>query len=127
MPQWSPDGKWVAFSRKLPGSKTRGRSSRSSDTTHFNRDYKPEAARGGTEICLLLPETGEVRRLTHSDPSRWDFAPNGRRTAAGYSSAGAETGNNPVVWIMDSDGGNARQLTQGIDGRGAEFPKWVPG
>jgi Tol biopolymer transport system component len=128
MPQWSPDGKWIAFSRKLPGSKTPWEiQPQRPDTTHFNRDYKPEAARGGTEICLLSPETGEVRRLTHSDPSRWDFraewSPDGRRILF----CRAETGNNPAVWIMDSDGGNARQLTQGIDGRGAEFPKWVPG
>src|SRR5262249_27824121 len=127
MPQWSPDGKWIIYSRKLPGSKTPWEiQPQRPDTTHFNRDYKPEAARGGTEICILSPGTGEIRRLTHSDPPCWDFraewSPAGSRTLF----CRAKTGQNPAVWIMDRDGGKARELTQGIEGRGAEFPKWIP-
>ncbi|HRI16205.1 MAG TPA: serine/threonine protein kinase, partial [Verrucomicrobiota bacterium] len=53
MISWTRDGA-VLFSRRLPDSKVPWEyQSNRPDTDHFNRDYKPEAARGGTEICRL--------------------------------------------------------------------------
>ena len=127
LPQWSPDGKWIAWSRKLPGSKTPWEiQPQRPDTTHFNRDYKPEAARGGTEIWLIEPEGGRVRRLTGSDPPQWDFraewSPDGSRILF----CRAATGNNPAIWTVDVEGKEQRFLTRGIDDQGADFPKWIP-
>ena len=54
MPRWAPDGSGILYARRLPGSKTPwefqpGRP----DTNHFNRDFKPASARGGTEIWMV--------------------------------------------------------------------------
>src|SRR4030095_12759881 len=74
------------------------------DTDHFNRDFKPELARGGTEICSLDPRDGSVTRLTQSDPPVWDFraseSPDGKRIVF----CRAETVDVPAIWMMGSDG-----------------------
>lgn len=94
------------------------------DTDHFNRDFKPELARGGTEICRLDPQDGTVTRLTHTDPPVWDFraseSPDGRR----FVFCRAETGGVPAICRMDSDGARPRVLTRGIDNEGADPPRW---
>ena len=127
VPQWSPDGR-ILYTRKLPDSQPAWQfQPQRPDTDHFNRDYKPEQARGGTEICLLNPKDGSVTRLTHNDPSQWDFrarsAPSGNRILF----CRARTGGLPAIWIMDSDGKNQRLLTRGLDDQGADFPRWLPG
>ena len=46
------------------------------DTDHFNRDFKPELARGGAgRYCRLNPCSGNLSVLTHSEPPVWDFTP----------------------------------------------------
>ena len=96
------------------------------DTDHFNRDYKPESARGGTEIVRLDPRTGKETRLTASDPPVWDFrasqSPDGRFVVF----CRAETGGVPALWVMDSDGNRPRRLTRGLDDKGADHPRWLP-
>src|SRR5207249_616351 len=73
MPAWTRDGQ-ILFSRKLPGSKVAWEfQPQRPDTDHFNRDFKPDLARGGTEICRLDPRDGSVARLMHSEPAVWDF------------------------------------------------------
>ena len=63
-----------SFRAACRGRKSPGNISRSApDVDHFNRDFKPELARGGTEICRLDPRDGSVTALTHSDPPVWDF------------------------------------------------------
>ncbi len=127
MPVWLPDGA-ITYTRKLPGSKSAWEFQPQRPVTdHFNRDFKPELARGGTEICLLYPKTNVVKRLTHSDPPRWDF-----RTAV--SSDGkqilfsrAATGSPSAIWIMNADGTGQRMLTAGRNNDGADFARWGPG
>jgi TolB protein len=96
------------------------------DVDHFNRDYQPELARGGSEICRLEPRGGRVERLTRSDPPVWDFraceSPDGRRIAF----CRAATGEVPSLWTMDSGGGEPRAISRGIDGKGADHPRWLP-
>src|SRR5262249_56447972 len=66
VPAWTPDGA-ILFPRRLPGSQVpwqyrRGRP----DLDHFNRDYRPGEARGGTEICRLDPHNGRMTAPTRT-------------------------------------------------------------
>jgi TolB protein len=95
------------------------------DVDHFNRDFKPELARGGTEVCRMNPQDGSVTLLTKSDPPVWDFrastSPDGKHLVF----CRAATGEAPAIWVADSDGRNARPITQGIDDLGADHPRWL--
>ena len=126
LPAWTRDG-CILFPRRSPDSKVAweyqaGRP----DVDHFNRDYKPELARGGTEICRLDPRDGSEVALTHSDPPVWDFraseSPDGSRIVFCRAATGAA----PAVWVMDADGGAAHEITRGVDDRGADHPRWLP-
>lgn len=126
LPTWTRDGS-ILFSRRLPGSKTPWEfQPQRPDTDHFNRDFKPELARGGTEICRLDLRDGSVTRLTVSDPPVWDCraceSPDSRHIVF----CRAESGKMPAIWIMDADGRNPRRLTRGLDGKGADQPRWLP-
>ena len=62
VPAWTRDGS-ILFPRRLPGSKVPWEfQPQRPDLDHFNRDYRPELARGGTEICRLDPRDGRVTR-----------------------------------------------------------------
>lgn len=126
MPAWTRDGQ-ILFSQKLPGSKVAWEfQPQRPDTDHFNRDFKPHLARGGTQICRLNPLDGTLARLTRSDPPVWDFraseSPDGRHIVF----CRAETGAAPTIWRMDSNGRNERLLTRGLDDNGADHPRWLP-
>ena len=125
-PVWTHDGK-ILVSRRLAGSKAAWEfQADRPDTDHFNRDFKPELACGGTEICRIDPRDGAAERLTRSDPPVWDFrqseSPDGTRLIF----CRAETGGVPAIWVADADGRNPRVLTKGLDNRGADHPRWVP-
>ena len=50
--------------RKLPGSKPPWEfQPQRPDTDHFNRDYHPDRARGGTQLSLLDPKTNSFKIL----------------------------------------------------------------
>lgn len=126
VPDWTPAGK-ILFPRRLPDSKVPWEfQAKRPDVDHFNRDFKPHLARGGTEICLLDPADGRVTALTHSTPPVWDFravaSPDGRQIAF----CRAATGQPPALWVMDSDGRNPRLITRGIEERGVDHPRWLP-
>jgi TolB protein len=121
IPQWTQRG--IVFVERSEGARTpweyqAGRP----DTDHFNREYKPEAARGGTRIALLDPRSGERKGLTPFVAGRWDFraAPKGGTVL--FCRAGV--GENPALWAMDSDGANARFLNRGWQEQGADHPRW---
>ncbi|MFO0960608.1 MAG: serine/threonine protein kinase [Isosphaeraceae bacterium] len=125
VPAWTRDGS-ILFPRRLPDSKVAWEyQANRPDVDHFNRDYKPELARGGTEIVRLDPRDGRMTPLTNSRPPVWDFrasqSPDGRSIAF----CRAETGGAPAIWAMDSDGENARLITRGIDELGADHPRWA--
>jgi TolB protein len=122
---WTPDGA-ILFPRRTPGAKVPweynpGRP----DVDHFNRDYKPELATGGTEICRLDPRAGSVTALTHVDPPGWDFraslSPDGKHLVF----CRAATGEAPSIWVADADGRNGRMIARGIDDLGADHPRWL--
>lgn len=125
VPAWTHDGS-ILFPRRLPGSKVPweyqpGRP----DVDHFNRDFKPELARGGTQICRLDPRDGRMTVLTQSEPPVWDFRASESPDGKSVAFCRAKTGESPSLWVMDSDGKNPRFLTGGIDDRGADHPRWL--
>ena len=124
VPAWTRDGS-ILFPRRLPGSKVPWEyQPHRPDVDHFNRDYKPELVRGGSEICKLNLRDGRVAVLTHNDPPVWDFraseSPDGKFVAF----CRARTGEPPAIWVMDADGKNPRVITRGLDDRGADHPRW---
>jgi TolB protein len=123
---WTSDGQ-ILFPKKLPGSKVAWEfQPQRPDTDHFNRDFKPEQARGGVELCRLNPRSGTVTPVTRNAPPAWDFraseSPNGRSVVF----CRAETGGVPSIWVADADGRNPRLLTRGWEDKGADHPRWLP-
>ncbi len=125
VPTWTKDAR-ILCSHRLPDSKVPWEfQAERPDTDHFNRDFRPQLARGGTEICRINPRNGAVERLTRSEPPVWDFrqteSPGGKQLLF----CRAETGGVPGIWIADSNGRNQRLLTKGLDDRGADHPRWI--
>ncbi len=125
VPAWTHDGS-ILFPRRLPNSRVAwefqpGRP----DVDHFNRDYKPELARGGTEICRLGLRDGRVTALTRSDPPLWDFRASESADGQFIAFCRAKTGEPPAIWVMDADGKNPRKITHGLEDRGADHPRWL--
>ena len=126
LPAWTHDGK-VLFPRRAEGAVLPWQYSvGKADVDHFNRDFKPDAARGGTVICKLDPADGSQTALTPADDKTWDFrsseSPDGKQIIF----CRAKTGEGPAIWVMDSDGKNAREITRGQDNLGADHPRWLP-
>ena len=124
--EWSPDGATLTYTQSLPDTNPPWKfQPQRPDTDHFNRDYKPDEACGGTQICLLDPFSGRIRELTAPEPHEWNFrpawSPDGKRIAFSR----ARTGTASELWIMDADGGNQQLLTRGLNGRGADFARWL--
>lgn len=123
---WTQDNA-ILFPRRLPGSKVAWEfQPQRPDTDHFNRDYKPELARGGTEICRLDPHDGSVTRLTQSNPAHWDFRASGSPDGRWIVFCRAALGDVPGIWVMGSDGIHPRRISKGRDDRGADHPRWLP-
>ncbi|MCI0541333.1 MAG: hypothetical protein L0Z50_39540 [Verrucomicrobiales bacterium] len=126
MPMWTSDGD-ILFSRRLPGSKVAWEfQPQRPDIDHFNRDFKPALARGGTEICRHQRQATSITRLTRTDPPVWDFRASESPDRRHILFCRAEAGGMPAIWVMDSDGGNPRELTRGFEDKGADHPRWLP-
>ena len=127
IPAWTRDGK-LLFPKRLPGSKVPWEfQPNRPDVDHFNRDFKPESARGGTYICRLDPTTGREENLTPSEPSVWDFrcseSPDGKQIVF----CRAETGGSPSIYVVDArKPGKPTLLTGGYQDKGADHPRWIP-
>ena len=125
-PNWSHDGK-VLCSHRLPGSRVAWEyQPQRPDTDHFNRDYKPEAARGGAEICKIDPRDGTVTKITQPGESVWDFRQSESPDRRQIIFCRTRTGGSPAIWVMNADGTQPRELSQGLDNRGADHPRWIP-
>ena len=125
VPAWTRDGS-ILFPRRLPGSRVPWEyQPRRPDVDHFNRDFKPDLARGGTEICRLDPRDGKITALTRSDPPVWDFRASESADGKYVAFCRARTGGAPAIWVMEADGKNPRLITRGIDDQGADHPRWV--
>ena len=126
VPCWTIDGQ-ILFPRrtaeaKVPWEYRVGKP----DLDHFNRDYKPESARGGTQICRLDPRDGKITELTQFRDQVWDFRASPSSDGTQIVFCRAATGEAPAIWIMDQNGNEARMITRGIDELGADHPRWIP-
>ncbi len=126
VPVWTQEGE-VLYARLLPGARVAweyqtGRP----DTDHFNRDWKPERARGGTEICRLNPRNGETTVLTQHVPPLWDLRPNVSKRGGLIAFCRCGVGESPALWVMKKNGEEEKLLTQGINQAGADHPRWLP-
>lgn len=127
LPTWSRDGT-ILFPRRLPGTKTPWQYRvGKSDLDHFNREFKPDQSRGGVAISRLDPQSGGVDDLTPGQAGVWDFraseSPDGRLIVF----CRAATGESPTAWVMNADGSDPRPITKGIENRGVDHPRWLPG
>jgi TolB protein len=127
MPKWSPDGKSVVFSHKVPGSKTPWEiQPQRPDTSHFNRDYKPEAARGGAVLSLVHLKDGSIQPLTRTEPVQWEMYPDWSGDGKQLLFCRAAVGKAPAIYRIDATGHNEQLLTRGVANHGATHPRWLP-
>lgn len=126
LPVWTPDGK-LLFSRRIPNSKVPWEyQSGRADTDHFNRKYKPESASGGTVIAQYDPRTDQFVSLTEPTTGRWDFRAAVSQDGKHIAFCRARSGRVPTLWVMASDGSNAREIAAGRNQQGIDHPRWVP-
>lgn len=125
LPVWTRDGK-ILFPRRLPNSKVAWEyQPNRPDVDHFNREYRPDKARGGTAVCRLDPQDDTCEVLTVNRPGVWDFRAIESPDGTWIAFCRAATGEPPALWVMRSNGSEPRQLTRGWQDRGADHPKWL--
>jgi len=99
-PQWSPDGKHIAF---------------------VITDYSLETNKSDSDIYIISSKGGDIRRLTHNAGSdnQPRFSPGGEWLAFTSSRSGKSQ-----IWLLPLAGGEAKQLT--TLSTGASSPQWTP-
>lgn len=102
---WSPDGKWIAITRR--------------DSAHAGT---PNSGR----IALVNVATGETKRITTNDVDETQpvFSPDGSRIAYWYPRGGKRNSANSI-WIAPAGGGNGADATLAID-RNVYRTIWLP-
>jgi len=126
LPVWTRDGQ-ILFPRRTEGARIAWQYRvGQADVDHFNREYQPEQARGGCEICRLDPRDGSQVALTRSEPAVWDFRASESTDGRYIVFCRAAVGEGPAVWVMDANGKNPQLITRGLDDRGADHPRWLP-
>ena len=126
MPEWTLDGH-ILYSRRSVGAKVPWEFQASRpDTDHFNRDFKPEAARGGTSICRLDPTTGAEKTIIPFEEGVWKCRACPSADGHHLAYCQAATGKMTSLWISNAEGEMAREINRGHEGRGADHPRWLP-
>lgn len=126
VPSWTLDGQ-ILFPMRTKGAKVPWQyRTGKPDLDHFNRDFKPDEATGSAQICRLDPKTGSIVHLTPVQEGVWNFRGSQSSDGKQIAFCRAATGETSSVWVMDSDGKNARIITKGIDDLGADHPRWIP-
>jgi Tol biopolymer transport system component len=126
VPCWTTDGQ-ILFPRRTKDAKVAwAYRVNQPDLDHFNRDYQPELARGGSQICRMNPKDGTITELTAVSDQVWDFRASQSTDGKQIVFCRAATGEAPAIWVMDNDGKNGRMITRGIDDLGADHPRWIP-
>ena len=126
VPAWTRDGHLLAPLR-LPGSRVPWEyQAQRPDTDHFNRDFHPERARGGTAIARIHPGTGSIDWLTPRTEGVWDFRATESPGGGEVAFCRAETGGVPHLRIVDPRGKGSRKIHGGIGPAGLDHPRWLP-
>ena len=126
IPHWMPAGRQVTWVRLKPDSVTPWPlQDNPAVDDHFNRDFNPEQAQGGTDLYLLDVFSADTRGLTRNGPGVWDFratsSPDGEQIAFCRS----RTGEPSELWLLEAAGGAAYYLTTGIGASGVDHPRWM--
>ena len=97
-PAWSPDGHWLAYQQRVPGTPIR-------------------------EIWLVSPEGDDARQLTKLDAQSYTpaWAPDGRTLAFSSNDKGSRYG----IFTIGIDGKGLRQVTPATSTDAFE-PSWSP-
>ena len=120
---WTPDGKRVTYTRAEPGSRTAWPYQIDRpDTDHFNRDYHPNDAVGGTAICLLDPFTREETEFIPCQPRVWNFRSAWSPDGSLFAFCRAKVGLPSSIWVVNANGNNQQLLTDGYKHQGADHP-----
>lgn len=126
LPSWRGDGT-ILFPRRTPSARTPWQyRAGKPDLDHFNRDFKPEEARGGVGISSLDPATGRIHDLTVATPGVWDFRASASPDGHWAAFCRARTGESPALCVIESSGAGLRVITKGIDDKGVDHPQWLP-
>ena len=72
MTTWIPGRDRITWTRLLPDSHADARFD-ASLPDHEELVYAPELARGGTQLCALDPDSGDVEEITDAEEGRWDY------------------------------------------------------
>ena len=124
--RWSPDGQSVTLLRLQPNSQAPWVPNPNPEyDDHFGRVFRPEQARGGTDLCLLNPVTGEIAQLTDDGPGTWNFRPNWSKDGTKLAFCRAGVGEPSGLWSMNADGSDQRLLTHGYADKSADHPEWI--
>lgn len=124
IPLWGPDGAVLATCRSAGARVPWAYQPQRPDVDHFNRDFNPDQARGGTQVRRIHPD-GSSAALTLSQEGIWDFRPSPAPDGNRFVFCRAATGASPTIWVADTDGDNAQPLTAGWRGLGADHPRWL--
>lgn len=126
MAAWTKDGA-ILYSRRLPNTRVPWVCQQNRpDTDHFNRDYLPDGASGGSQICRIDPSSLRVTALTPAVDRVWDFRMSESPDGKSIVFCRARVGESPSIWTMHSDGTHPMALTAGWQGMGADHPRWLP-
>jgi dipeptidyl aminopeptidase/acylaminoacyl peptidase len=103
----SPDGKYIAYVKALPGSPW--------------QPNQPQGGIGATDLFVWSVSDNTERRLTKlaAHVLSYSFSPDSRSIALGSNRYGNED-----IWVVDIATGNTRRITS--DERFEVFPSWTP-
>ena len=122
---WTPDGA-LLFSRRTPGARVAWEYQvQRPDTDHFNRDFKPDQARGGTQVCRLDPRNGSQTLLTPEIEGQWDFRGCASPEGDWILFCRAHTRDVPSLWSLNTRTGKASEIAANPAGGGVDHPRWI--
>jgi TolB protein len=123
---WTRKGR-LLIPRRLPGSRVPWPfQPNRPDTDHFNRDFRPDAAQGGTWIDRIDPQTGSSEPVTEPREGIWDFRCSESVDGRWITFCRASTGGLPSLWVQPTERGTALEIVTDPEGTGIDHPRWLP-
>lgn len=123
---WTPDGEIIVPYRSPQAQVPWVYQAHRPDVDHFNRELDGQGARGGVQIVRLDTTDGACRALTPLREGIWDFRSSMSSDGTQLIFCRAQTGASPSIWVADSEGDYAREVTSGLDAEGADHPRFLP-